>query len=149
MEWLDDDAARAHGVMHQHHTADADNCSYQYQEELKPNSQTQTEPSDIYLTRLAAQVVQTRRVFFFQMLSLHLQELRLLSQKGRCVAGNFRIGGRQSGSYRSGERLGASQWLWRLDLGLVIAFSQNPANQAFRHKALPAESSRYSAMASV
>jgi hypothetical protein len=52
------------------------------------------------------------------------------------VSRDFRIGPRKLGGHGRGECLGTSQGLRRFDLGLVLPFSQDSANQAFSDIAL-------------
>jgi hypothetical protein len=59
--------------MNQDDAADADDRRDKYQKKLKADSQTQTEASDVYLSRLATEEMKAGLVFFFEVLLLDFE----------------------------------------------------------------------------
>jgi hypothetical protein len=99
---------------------DTDERRHEHKKDLKADPEAQGEPADVHLARLTSKIMQSRRVIFFKVLVLGLEELRLLSQEFDCIARDFGIVACEFGRHSRRECVRASQRFWSFDVTLLV-----------------------------
>jgi hypothetical protein len=125
---------RPERIAQHHDDANADDNCDETEKELEAHAQTQPQPADAFLAELIAQVRKAQRVFIFEVLVLRIEQLRLLLQKRRGVARNFRIVPCKLRRNCGGKRFSTSQCLRRLDFRLFLLAPEDPADQTLSHR---------------